>query len=167
MRGNQLWIMPPPFLRWEQTVQYPDSVCLYSDFQRCAAVMWHVSFMHSFPYNYSVSCELQTQIWLNEYIIHADRLNTVPESSRCVYVTFYCHSSTRWFGRLNSSLSDKLCESTMQIGQTSQSVSHTDWSFTHNNLHGNPSSCHGNCLLTVSPSAWCESGGFLGDNLRE
>lgn len=84
----------------------------------------NVSFMYSFPYNYSVSCELQTQIWLNEYIIHADRLNTVPESSRCVYVTFYCHSSTRWFGRLNSSLSDKLCESTMQIGQTPQSVSH-------------------------------------------
>lgn len=69
--------------------------------------------------------------------------------------------------RLDSYLLHKSCEGTIRYRQDPLGLCPTNWSFTPNSLHGNQSGCRGNCLLTVSPSAWCESGGCLGDKLRE
>ena len=104
---------------------------------------------------------VQTQMWLSEYIVPADRKQSswmFSQIFQLLFVSIDKSLEARQFSvmlRHNAIRTRPLC------------LCPTDWSFTHNNLHGNRSGCRGNCLLTVNPSAWCESGGCLGDNLRQ
>lgn len=108
---------------------------------------------------------VQTQMWLSEYVIYTDRKHCSWTFSLLlcnVLFPLMNMMSGGWIVPCQTSHVKAECDSDRPL-----SLCPTDWSFTHNNLHGNQSSCRGNCLLTVSPSAWCESGGCLGDNLRE
>lgn len=155
-RENPLWIIRPPFSQLR-------TGCSTHQLEWCVAVM-----RHFYTYCSLCICSVRHSLQVPDTNVSTHReANALHGCSSQFYVMLYFWTQTLRPTRGvmvpdQTSLERAWCDSDRPL-----SLRPTDWSFTHNNLHGNQSSCLSNCLLTVSPSAWCESGGCLGDNPRE